>query len=722
MGETPLRNDSDTGRWTIEAETLLDVAGLLNSTLEPRQVLDTMARQFLRIVAADWVAVVERFERTVQEMRLVAGACKTGPPFDVGSGSNLSMAGNPLMERAMRERAPVWDQDVDLELPLPCIGECMGASSALWVPLVFRDAVLGVLVAGWMGRMAGPSSKEMRLIQGLANQAATAMQNARLYAAAERRAAQVTALFEIGRDISANLGLRDILTSIVQKAQQLLDSDTSFLALLSPTGKELEMMASVGLRTGAMRTLRLRRDQGLGGAVVSSGEPIVVEDYSREVGLKDPPLYAVQQEGLVSHIGVPLSNGVDLLGVLYVGNRRPSRFSNHGARLLEAFAKQATIAIQNARLYHEAVVQRETIDAERHRLQVIIDSMPEGVIVALGDEGRISASNRAGRELLGLDSEPELALEEIPAALGLFNAQGRPYPWDEFPLARAIKEGEVSLGADVLVRRPDGSRVAVLVSSAPFRDPEGRVSGAVAVFQDISKVKEAEQLKDEFISLVSHELRTPLTSIKGAARTLLRHYSSLGEETSLELLRDIDEESDRLYRLVENLLDFSRSEAGVLKLATEPVHLGRLAAGVLAEMKARVSGRDLLFSFPPDLPHAEADPVRVEQVLRNLLDNAMKYSHEGEPIDVSARVARGMIQVSVRDRGIGIPAEDRERVFQRFQRGKHTSGISGQGAGLGLAICRRLIEAHGGRIWVESASGKGSTFCFTLPIVEEEWG
>ncbi len=706
---------------------LLEVASLLNSTLERDQVLGTLAQQFLRIVAADWVVVVELSESADEEFSLVAGACKGGRALELGQSARLALAANPFLSKALSTRSPVWVEDLAGEQPGGLLG-VLGAESVLSVPLIFREVSLGVLAAGWERRVGGPSAREMRLIQGLANQAATAMENARLYAAAERRAQQVTALFEIGRDISANLALSEILTSIVGKAQELLESDTSFLALLSPDGQELEMAASVGLRSKAMRTLVLKREQGLAGLVVSRGEPIIVDDYPREVIFKDPPMEAVYEEGLRSEIGVPLSNGTELLGVLYIGNRRESRFRPEDAQLLMAFAKQATIAIQNARLYEVAVAQRERAEAGRRYLQVVIDSMPEGVVIAEGAEGMISTINRAGKLLMGIEDIDELPRESAVLSpepgSGLpsfFTPNGSPYPWEDLPLSRSIRFGEVILGTEVVIKRPDGTHVAVLTNSAPFRDLEGKVAGAVFVFQDISKAKEAEQLKDEFISLVSHELRTPLTSIKGAARTILRHYNSLDEGTRGELLRDIDEESDRLYRLVENLLDFSRAEAGVLRLATEPVHLPKLVERVMKEASSRSNGHHFVLDVPADLPPAEADPMRVEQVLRNLLDNAIKYSPSRGEIRVSAAVENGMLRVSVKDEGAGVPQEDQERVFGRFERGGNDAARA-HGVGLGLAICRRLVEAHGGTIWVDSVEGGGSTFSFTLPLVEEAWG
>lgn len=712
----------DTGRWPIQAETLLELAGLLNSTLERDQVLGILTEQFLRIVGADWVVVVELSEEAEDELSLVAAASTSDRPINLLACNKMSLSANPLLEKALRTKEPVWVQRMGNQQPIPCLVDIIGASSALTIPLVFREVALGVLAAGWAARVKGPSAKEMRLVQGLANQAATAVENARLYAAAERRAAQVTALFEIGRDISANLALSEILTSIVGKAQELLGTDVSFLALISPDGSELEVAASVGLRTEAMQKLKLKREQGLAGVVLERGEPIIVDDYPREVSFKDPPMDAVKQEGLISEIAVPLHTGSHLLGVLYIGNRHSSRFRDEDAQLLMAFAKQATIAIQNARLYEDAVAQRERAESGRRYLQVVIDSMPEGVMVAEGAEGELTTVNCAGRELLGLKAEPVAALNERRSGAVLFTPEGIPFPWEQSPLSRALLKGEVCLGAEVIIRRSDGKEIPVLINSAPFRDLEGRVAGAVAVFQDISKAKEAEQLKDEFISLVSHELRTPLTSIKGAASTLLRHYSTLDEEVREELLRDVDEESDRLYRLVENLLDFSRAEAGVIRLATEPVSLGKLAAKVVQGVKQRADKLRFRLSFPAELPLAEADPLRVEQVLRNLLDNSIKYSPKGGEVEVAGRVDNNELLISVRDQGIGIAPEQQQKVFERFQRAAEASGGRIQGVGLGLAICRRLVEAHGGKIWVESGLGEGSTFFFTLPIVEEELG
>ncbi|MDP8924117.1 MAG: ATP-binding protein [Chloroflexota bacterium] len=220
---------------------------------------------------------------------------------------------------------------------------------------------------------------------------------------------------------------------------------------------------------------------------------------------------------------------------------------------------------------------------------------------------------------------------------------------------------------------------------------------------------------DEFLSIVSHELRTPLTAIKGCARTLLRHGQALEPATSRQLLEDIDQEAERLHRLVENLLELSRagSDGGVLH--AEPTSLEMLIRRVVADVAPRAGKRRFRLRLGPNLPRPRIDAVRIEQVMRNLVDNAVKYSPPEGTIDVVATHAEGAIVVVVADDGPGIAPEYRERVFDRFFR-VEPPGMSVGGAGLGLAICRRFVELHGGTIDVRPSPGRGAHFRFTLPL------
>lgn len=220
---------------------------------------------------------------------------------------------------------------------------------------------------------------------------------------------------------------------------------------------------------------------------------------------------------------------------------------------------------------------------------------------------------------------------------------------------------------------------------------------------------------DELFSILSHELRAPLTTIKGSSRTLLRHGAALEPETARQLLRDIDQEADRLHRLVDNLLELARAGVGPDALRTEPTAVDALLRRVVADATPRAGSRRLRVRASGDLPRAPIDPVRIEQVVRNLVDNAVKFSAPTGAIDIMAARQEDAIVVTVKDDGPGVAAEYHDRVFERFFRVER-EGSTVAGAGLGLAICKRFVELHGGHIELESRPGHGAAFRFTLPL------
>lgn len=247
----------------------------------------------------------------------------------------------------------------------------------------------------------------------------------------------------------------------------------------------------------------------------------------------------------------------------------------------------------------------------------------------------------------------------------------------------------------------------------------------VRLFQEAAQVealRKVDQLKSELLSTVSHELRTPLASIKGYASSLLRDDVDWEPDTRREFLQIIDEESDRLTLLIEDVLQMSEIEAGVLRVNRQPVRMLRLAQKVVKKLRPQSRSHTLIVSGSNDIPETMADPRRMEQVLHNLVINAIKYSPEGSSVGVRVERKEGAILVAVKDQGIGISADHIEHVFERFYRVDGTLSRETGGSGLGLSISRGLVEAHGGRIWVESQAGRGSTFFFTTPIVSPEYG
>ena len=279
---------------------------------------------------------------------------------------------------------------------------------------------------------------------------------------------------------------------------------------------------------------------------------------------------------------------------------------------------------------------------------------------------------------------------------------------------RDATSGERWETVEIPIQHRDGTVRILLWNSANLYSPDGRVIATIAQGQDITERKRAEQMKDEFIGLVSHELRTPMTVITGSLRTAMsEHISNEDKDT---LLQNAIEGADSLSAILENLLELSRYQAGRLQLHTEAVNIPDAARSVIERLKPRAEDRKFLVEFPDDLPPVKADPMRVERILYNLLENAVKYSPETSVIRVFARKERKTVVTGIADKGIGMSREDQSRIFELFERlGR---GARAQGLGLGLVVCKRLVEAQGGQIRVESEPDKGSTFYFTLPLSE----
>jgi len=294
----------------------------------------------------------------------------------------------------------------------------------------------------------------------------------------------------------------------------------------------------------------------------------------------------------------------------------------------------------------------------------------------------------------GIRSFVAIPLEANGKVFGVLNLgsrRQRPFAPEEVQLLTAV-----------------GHQIAVAINNAQLFEEAGKAQA----------LREADRAKSELLSTVSHELRTPLAGIKAHATALLRPDVDRDQESVREYLHVVVEEADRLRLLIDNLLDMTRIESGAMHIDKRPVQIADLAEAVASSMRRHAEGCDLSVSFPPDFPVVEADHRRIEQVLRNLVDNAVKYSPRGGKVVISGVKQEGEVLVSVTDEGIGIRASDLDLIFERFHRVDSPAVRRAGGAGLGLAICRGIVEAHGGRIWAESTPGRGTTIRFTLPSSE----
>ena len=335
--------------------------------------------------------------------------------------------------------------------------------------------------------------------------------------------------------------------------------------------------------------------------------------------------------------------------------------------------------------------------------ELIFNTVPD-LMMVLDKQHRIVRVNKATTDHIGLSPEKCVGAHCYEIFHGL---SGHP---ELCPHALTCQDGKEH-SADIHETRLGGD---FFVSTTPMFNREGKLIGSIHIARDITERKKIEQFKDEFIGMVSHELKTPLTVIIGALSTAMDER--VPAKQARELLGDAITHAGILANLVDNLLELSRQQSGHLVIWTQPTNVREVTDSVLQKLKSKSSIHRLVEDIPRKLPPALAEPIRFERILYNLVDNAIKYSPNGGKVKVFARQDGDYLVIGVSDQGPGISHADQSRLFQSFERlGAAVKG-SIQGTGLGLRVCHILVEAHGGKIWVESEKDKGATFLFTLPV------
>ncbi|HEY0897181.1 MAG TPA: PAS domain S-box protein [Sphingobacteriaceae bacterium] len=354
------------------------------------------------------------------------------------------------------------------------------------------------------------------------------------------------------------------------------------------------------------------------------------------------------------------------------------------------------------------VTARRRIEASENRLQTIIETLAEGLGISDAD-GKLVYLNEMAKNILGIDIHELDKLQWV--TLG---PEEQPVPEAEHPLTQVRKSGIPVHDAEVMITGRNGKVKYLSINGAPLKDQEGRITGVVGTFTDITERKNIIRQKDEFISTVSHELKTPVTSLKAYSQVLHRSLQGLENEQSRSFLERMDKVIDRLQRLISDLLDVTRMESNKLVFKEENVRINILLTEIVSDLQLVSPGHHLLITRNSDL-QVFIDKTRIIQVIVNLVTNAVKYSPDADRVEIQLYMEGSKVICSVQDFGIGIPPEHRERVFERFHQVGEHSRAGGFNLGLGLYISRAIIKKSGGDLWFESEEGKGTTFYFSLP-------
>ncbi len=457
-------------------------------------------------------------------------------------------------------------------------------------------------------------------------------------------------------------------------------------------------------------------DAGFAGRIARERRPIAIYD-TRE----DPDSFDVTatHPHLRSAVGVPLVDTADrLVGVAWVGLFLPYRFGQTAIARLNALASRTIAFMEAARLADDQDELLDRVQDHYRRLQAVIQTIPEAVMVARPPHGTIVASNAAAQRMFGvhLDGPPGSRRADR------LRVVGGPEATDEIPIVRALREGTVITGVELSVRLNDGTVIPVVAAAAPLWAEDGTIDAVVGIFQDVGPLKEAERLRDEFISVVSHELRSPLTPIRGFAQIVARELQREGgHDQQVTWLNNLQRQVDRITRLVDDLLDVSRLRAGRLKIIRARTDLVAVCVSVSESWNAAAQHHTVALDVPPHPVYAIVDGDRIHQVLDNLVGNAVKYANPGlislAMTETAGRGEEATVEIRVIDTGPGISLPDREAVFTPFYRARSATESAVPGLGLGLYISSELIQEHDGTLSVTSTPEGGSCFAITLPVI-----
>ncbi|MBN1384970.1 MAG: response regulator [Elusimicrobia bacterium] len=506
-------------------------------------------------------------------------------------------------------------------------------------------------------------------------------------------------LYEVSKAVNSVMKLPDLLNFIINLACDTLSADGGSIMLMDEKTKELVVMASTGVRGNLVLKKRLRLGERVAGYVAQESQPVLingdVKDNSKFNNLEG-------FDGIKSGMSVPLVRKNKTVGVINLNRMSAeSKFTERDLKLLSVFAVQAGIAIENNCLF-------SALEEEKEKLNAIFSEMGDAAVIT-NDEFKITMLNQSAKNLLNI-KDKEYQNKNFIELFSEFN------PVASLEKLRIEKSGVFNF--DLV--KPEKHPLYLSVLTTKILDANGNVAYYIFVLRDVTNERREEKIKRNFLSLISHKLRTPLVSIIGYF-SILKQQGTLKKLNDIEknALKTIEKSGQALNGLIDKLIWFTSIEIDSLELYKESMGLEDLIKNSLGSVPAS-STPDVQISISPEikkLPKVHVDRTKIEQVLQNLIENAIKFNKKKEKIvDIRAKVMNDFIQVVIIDNGTGIASKEFPRLFQKFYQIDDYFTGQVEGVGLGLAFAKRAIEAHKGKIWVESELDKGSKFYFTLPV------
>ncbi len=713
-----------------ETTTLQEVSRVVNSALDLQEIFERVVSELANAFRYPLISLY-----TVEDGDLVMQA-HHGYNEETAARFQRIPTTRGIVGRAVLTGEPQFVEDVRKDRDYLPTHDWVTAEIA--VPIVSDESVLGVL-AIQSGEDNPLEQNDLHLLSTFAAQVSTAMTNAKLYRQMvelseelEQRVEERTrelkeerdridTLYRIAVELAASLDLDMVLNRALELVGEAVNAEHGSLYLIDPHSDLLihrAVMRGAEILPPGGRQIPLSRHEGMAGWVMDNQQSIVVDNVQEDDRWSNVP----GTEHNRSLLGAPLVANYEVLGCIFFTSERVGAFNREHVRLVEAAAQQVANSINNAELYRMIRDQAERLgvmlrsqQTEAAKSQAILESVADGVMVS-DQAGEIILFNAAAERILDLRREEVLGRPSRDLT-GLYSAHME--QWAEI-MDSWRADPDLFTGEYLTDQLEISGRVVSMHVSPVIHG--GEYLGLVYVFRDITREVLSDRIKTQFVANVSHELRTPMTVIKGYADLLLLGRAGDVTPEQRNYLERIKRHADRLSLLVNDLLDISRIEQGSVELDLRDVDLREIIGDVVGAMRVRMGNeqRSLVFTteMASDLPTIQGDYDRLTQVITNLVSNAYQYTDDDGRVTVRAYPEEDGVRVDVEDTGIGIPADDQQRVFDRFFRGDHPLIMRAAGTGLGLAIVHHLIEMHNGRVWFESQEGVGTTFSIWLPLTQ----